>query len=213
MMERLQRLAVNMAIAGAITDVFEVDYGRHHFSNVLMLQPDRGCTLYMTTHPEDGSKPKTFGVEIDSSFREPRYLNPDDYRELASFLDLKGGNANNVFSPATFFRGFDQHIPVIPHRTANANEIVRVTNAANHVDDEKIYFVGWYRNPPGRVVRDVNYEKTKVLIGEELAKEYRARGISSCWSSCPCDESIKGIAPAIEENNGEILRVWRINIQ
>lgn len=56
-------------------------------------------------------------------------------------------------------------------------------------EGDKVYFMGWRLNPPGRNVTPENLAKTRAFCGDEFAEICEAENISSCWSANAKDET------------------------
>lgn len=110
------------------------------------------------------------------------------YAKLAGLLGT-GARSGNKLIPSEFLQQIDAAIP------ADVAGTLRVTTAdvlgayRHHVEeDQKIYFKGWLRNPPGKHVTAANLDKTRRCFGQKVYEICMRHNISSCWSSNPSDE-------------------------
>ncbi len=188
-MEHLRNLHDDMITNNVNSTVFITAYNRHEFSCIFII----GITnhqLYMTTIEDN---PHTICVEIGADFQAPNYLMLEYYRVLANYLGFSANGANRFF-PHSFFEQFDNCIPMHHTRTPAVADMIGIISRARNVPEaNKIYFVGWKRNPDGQNVSDGNYLKTLAIVGEEVARNLRANNISSRWSDIPRDEQLHRI--------------------
>lgn len=114
---------------------------------------------------------------------------PDEvYYQLLEILNLQA--ADEHFTSYTFWAIVGRNCPVRctgqvvqPHRVAEYKR-----NALPDDERESIYFVGWNDHvADGRKAR--NFEKTRLLLGDEVADYCKANNISSMWSPFPRDRN------------------------
>lgn len=185
-MNNLHNLHDDMVAQNAISTVFTTVYNNHNFSCIFII----GITshqLYITTVENN---PHTILVDIDLEFQAPNSLCHEHYIALANYLGFTP-NIENPFKPRNFFEEFDEQIPVQHARSPVVHEMIAVVGSARNVPDEdRIYFIGWRKNPDGSHVSRGNYWKTCSIVGEKAANDLCKNNISSCWSDIPHDEQL-----------------------
>lgn len=135
-------------------------------------------------------QPLAFILKIHPGFNIELIPN-DKFFKLCKILNLIYGKQR--FTSWMFLDHLNTNIPnhitkdiVQPHAIARykSNSIP---------DNEKIYFIGWNNHlKDKRFAR--NFEKTKLLMGDDVADYCMRRNISSMWSSMP-RESINYFTP------------------
>lgn len=185
-MNNLRQLYKMMIAAGVTSDVFPVDYNRHRFTCILIIQ-DYGCSLIISTL---GPEPETIAIDIPTSFDAPTRLEDVEYRILARYLGFTGATGN-IFIPSRFFQEFDSHITPRLNRQATLQEATRaIGRAVNIAEENKHFFCGWRQNGKSGHVSAKNYAKTRKFMGENIANQLRSANISSRWTHIEGEENL-----------------------
>lgn len=142
--------------------------------------------LYLTTL---GEYPVVFELEIEKGYKAKCFL--DDYKKLVDYLEIIY-NPMHKFVPSDFFEVLNKRIPKKFTRRPNYKDVLKIASKRRHIEEKnKIYFCGWRKNALGQNVRENNLEKTRSAFGDLKAEMCKRKNISSCWSDCACEESLR----------------------
>lgn len=110
------------------------------------------------------------------------------YARLAALLGT-GAESGKKLIPNQFLRQIDAAVPDDVGHTQRVTTADVLRTFRHHVEeDQKIYFRGWLRNPPGNHVKLKNLDKTRRCFGQQVHDSCRRQNISSCWSPIAADE-------------------------
>ena len=172
----LRTLHEDMKENNEISASFNFNYNNRGFA-CIFLGDVKPMILYLCTV---GEAREVFEIAIDENYMTDTYIN--DYRRLIEYLNLKF-NPDHKFKPVDFFEVLNRNIPNNFQTAANYSSILSVSSATRDIEEEnKIYFLGWYKNPVGKFVRDKNLEKTCIAFGREIADISKRTNRSSCWT-------------------------------
>lgn len=181
----LRTLHEDMKEKNEISASFNFNYNNRGFA-CIFLGDVMPMILYLCTV---GEIREVFEIEIDKNYMTDTYI--DDYRKLIEYLNLKF-DPNHKFKPVDFFEVLNRNIPNTFQASANYSSILSVSSATRDIEEaEKIYFLGWYKNPVGKFVRDKNLEKTRLAFGDKIANLSRKTNKSSCWTDKEGFENLK----------------------
>lgn len=172
----LRTLHEDMKEKNEISASFNFNYNNRGFA-CIFLGDVMPMLLYLCTV---GEAREVFEIVIDENYMTDTYI--DDYRKLIEYLNLKF-DPNHKFKPVDFFEVLNRNIPNTFQASANYSSILSVSSATRDIEEaEKIYFLGWYKNPVGKFVRDENLEKTSIAFGKHIADISKTTNRSSCWT-------------------------------
>lgn len=186
-MKNLAIMVSNIKRQNVKSNIFPVRYNNYDFSCILLLQ-DYGCTLLITTL---GENPDTISIDFNDKFETPSILNYDEYLVIANYLGFTGKNGK-VFHPNAFFNEFDSHIdPRFRKEATNKQRTRAIGRAVSIKEEDKIFFCGWKNNGTSGNVSDRNYQKTRKLVGDSVARKLRNLNISSKWTNNEEKENLR----------------------
>lgn len=112
------------------------------------------------------------------------WLNDADLWELRKLLNLK--RSGNQFTSFKLFREIDAHAPAkCSRQKISFQDIAHYRRDVPEAD--KVFFCGWVQHlTDGRTVRNV--EKTRVMMGDQIADFCEKNNISSMWSDKKRDD-------------------------
>lgn len=172
----LRILHEDMKEMNEISASFNFNYNNRGFA-CIFLGDVKPMILYLCTV---GEAREVFEIAIDENYMTDTYI--DDYRRLIEYLNLKF-DPNHKFKPVDFFEVLNRNIPNTFQTAANYSSILSVSSATRDIEEEnKIYFLGWYKNPVGYCVRKSNLEKTSIAFGEKIADLSKKTNKSSRWT-------------------------------
>lgn len=172
----LRTLHEDMKENNEISASFNFNYNNRGFA-CIFLGDVKPMILYLCTV---GTAREVFEIAIDENYMTDTYI--DDYKRLIEYLNLKF-DPDHKFKPVNFFEVLNRNIPTTFQTAANYSSILSVSSATRDIEEEnKIYFLGWYRNKVGKSVRDKNLEKTRLAFGDKIAKISKQTNRSSKWT-------------------------------
>lgn len=172
----LRTLHEDMKENNEISASFNFNYNNRGFA-CIFLGDVKPMILYLCTV---GTAREVFEIAIDENYMTDTYI--DDYKRLIEYLNLKF-DPDHKFKPVDFFEVLNRNIPTTFQTAANYSSILSIASAKRDIEEEnKIYFLGWYRNKVGKSVRDKNLEKTRLAFGDKIAKISKQTNRSSKWT-------------------------------
>ena len=176
----LQPLTKSMKRKHVDMNQFSVAFNKIEFDVIY----DVGCTPFELLI---GAKYINWATTVQINAGYTANMDDKDFYKLCTILNLKPGK--DTFTSFTFLRFIANNAP-----KEAKDEIISSTSVAKFrkkiipsaQDKDKIYFVGWNdHKKDGRIAK--NFEKTKLLLGTNIADYCRKHNISSMWSDQPRD--------------------------
>lgn len=143
-----------------------------------------------------GLSPFGINYSVSQSFKINRYIEDRNlYRKLCVYLFNKQTARNDEYF--SFYDCLSASTPVqMGERASYYSDKLAIMSQFHKIEIEepdKLYFMGWRKNPLNTSVTKHNYNKTKFAFGTAFAEKSLKHGVSSRWTNNKKDENTKEI--------------------
>lgn len=182
----LRILHQHMKRDGQSRAVFPFQFHKKGFSCMFLTDVDP-YRLYLATLGRD---PFSFEFDISSvSYNIQPWISSEEYRLLCRYLELKY-DPNKKFEPSVFLSELNRNLPQRAN-TPCYSDVLKVARDHRQIEDSlKVYFCGLRSNPSGAHMTDLNYEKTRMAFGDQIANTLRRENTSTRWTDNSNEEDL-----------------------
>lgn len=189
----LPSLVKDMNKKGEDNFVFSFAFNSKTAKCLVMAEPPK-YNIYLAS---EGLSPFGVNYSVSQSFKISRYIEDRNlYRKLCIYLFNKPSARNDEYF--SFYDCLAASTPVQMDERASyySDRLAVMARFHNKIKIEelnKLYFMGWRKDPPNTSVTTHNYNKTKFAFGAAFAEKSLKRGISSRWTDNKKEENINDI--------------------
>lgn len=192
-----------MTAEGSLRSRFDWENGRGHMrvsylkdaADTFGTYPGTDIAPFAVLVFVDAQGPGSFTKLVNTKFEINVYMG-FDYGTLKTILGLDGRGVGNPLNPNDLFTHFNQAIPEYRQTRSPSPSDLRPPQKVEEAD--KIYFLA-IRPPNHGQTTPENLRKTRVMLGDKMAKYCRRTGQSSFWTATRNDLTVDDINRLIDD--------------